>query len=136
MIAEQLSRSQFQRQLQNRLWELRQDGQDGRHLKSFLARLRAVPGQTVGDICHNWSRSQAERRPIYQLLWLAIALLSSSLLFKTAGVSASLFALAATGVVSAIHLQVLWHEEGLFANELLARADSAHCSLVPASPAR
>ncbi|MBX3172205.1 MAG: hypothetical protein KF760_32675 [Candidatus Eremiobacteraeota bacterium] len=130
MIAEQLSRSQFQRQLQNRLWELRQNGQDGRHLKSFLARLRAVPGQTVGDMCHNWSRAQAERRPIYQLLWLAMAVLSSALLFKSAGVGASLFAMAVCGVLSVVHLQVLWYEEGRFANELLARADAAHYSLV------
>lgn len=131
MIAEQLSRTQFQRQLQNRLWELRQTGQDGRHLKSFLARLRAVPGQTVGDMCHNWSRSQAERRPIYQLLWLAIALLSSALLFKTAGAAASVFALVVIGLFSTIHLQVLWHEESRFASELLSRADAAHLSLSP-----
>jgi len=129
MIAEQLSRTQFQRQLQNRLWELRQTGQDGRHLKTFLARLRAVPGQTVGDMCHNWSRSQTERRPIYQLLWLAIAVLSSALLFKTAGAGASIFALVVTGLSSIIHLQALCHEESSFANELLTRADAAHLSL-------
>lgn len=129
MIAEQLTRTQLQRQLQNRLWEMRQTGQDGRHLKSFLARLRAVPGQTVGDMCHNWSRSQAERRPIYQLLWLAIAVLSSALLFKTSGAGASLFALAISGIISTIHLQVLCYEDGRFADELLARADAA---LVPA----
>lgn len=132
MIAEQLTRSQFQRQLQNRLWEMRQNGQDGSHLKGFLARLRAVPGQTVGDMCHNWTRSQAERRPVYQLLWLAIAVLSSALLFKTAGSGASVFALVFTGLLSTVHLQFLWYEEGRFADELLARADAAHFSLVPA----
>lgn len=131
MIAEQLSRTQFQRQLQNRLWELRQIGQDGRHLKSFLARLRAVPGQTVGDMCHNWSCSQAERRPIYQLLWLAMAVLSSALLFKTAGAGAASFALVVIGLISTIHLQVLCHEESRFADELLSRADAAQLSLSP-----
>lgn len=136
MIAEQLSRSQFQRQLQARLWELRQDGQDGRHLRAFLARLSSLPGQTVGDMCHNWQQSQAERRPIYQLLWLVIAVLSSALLFKTAGVTASLAALLTCGLVSTLHLQMLYQQEGRFANELLARADSAYYSLVPAGGRR
>ncbi|MBN9416592.1 MAG: hypothetical protein J0I12_14200 [Candidatus Eremiobacteraeota bacterium] len=136
MIAEQLSRSQFQRQLQSRLWELRQEGHDGQHLKAFLSKLRDLPGQTVGDMCHNWQRSQAERRPVYQLLWLTIAVLSSALLFKTAGSSASLFALVVCGVVSTLHLQVLWYQEDRFANELLARADAAHYSLVPARAGR
>ena len=87
-------------------------------------------------MCHNWQRSQAERRPVYQLLWLTIAVLSSALLFKTAGSSASLFALVVCGVVSTLHLQVLWYQEDRFANELLARADAAHYSLVPARAGR
>ncbi len=129
MIAEQLTRSQLQRQVQARLWELRQTGQDGRELKNFLARLRNLRGQTVGDMCHHWSQSQAERRPIYQLLWLAIAVLSSALLFPVAGFKASVFALAVSGLCALLHSQLLWWEENRFAHELLLRADSAFVSL-------
>ena len=129
MIAEQLSRSQLQRQVQARLWELRQAGQDSRELKSFLSRLRGLPGQTVGDICHYWSRSQAERRPIYQLLWLVVAVLSSALLFKLAGLKMAATALFLSGLCSLVHTQLLWNEENRFAEELLRRADAAFLSL-------
>jgi hypothetical protein len=129
MIAEQLTRSQLQRQVQARLWELRQTGRDGRELKNFLIRLRTVKGQTVGDMCHYWSQSQAERRPVYQLLWLAIALLSSALLFPMAGLKASMTALALSGLCAMVHSQLLFLEENRFAHELLLRADSAFVSL-------
>ncbi|MBS2033391.1 hypothetical protein JST97_00270 [bacterium] len=129
MIAEQLSRSQLQRQLQTRMWELRQAGQDSRDLKNFLARLRNLPGQTVGDMCHYWSQSQAERRPVYQLLWLAVALLSSSLLFKLAGIKLAAAALVVSGLCSFVHTQLLWQEENRFADELMLRADAAFASL-------
>lgn len=129
MIAEQLSRSQLHRQLQARLWELRKAGQDNRELKSFLARLSNLPGQTVGDMCHNWSQSQAERRPVYQLLWMAVALLSSALLFKLAGIKPALAAVALSGLCSLVHTQLLWREENRFADELLLRADAAFVSI-------
>lgn len=129
MIAEQLSRSQLQRQLQTRIWELRKAGQDNRELKDFLARMSTLPGQTVGDMCHHWSQSQAERRPVYQLLWMAVAVLSSALLFKLAGIKPALAALALSGLCSLLHTQLLWREESRFAEELLLRADAAFVSL-------
>ena len=125
MISEQLSRSQLQRQLSTRMEELRQEGYDRRHLKDFVKKVRAIPGQTVGDICHNWSRSQAELRPLFQLLWLAVALLVGALLLKGAGTSAALTGVALVGLAGFLHGNSLWEKENRFTNELLARADSA-----------
>ena len=109
--------------------ELRQEGYDRRHLKDFMKKVQAVPGQTVGDICQNWSRSQSELRPLFQLLWMAVALLLGSLLLKAAGTSAALAGVLVVGLVAAIHLNSLWAQEGRFTNELLARADSASLCL-------
>jgi len=125
MIAEQLSRTQLQRQISARMEELRQEGHDRRHLKDFMQKVRAVPGQTVGDICQNWCRSQAELRPLFQLLWLAVAVLLGTLLLKAAGTSAALGGVSMVGLVAFLHQHSLWQQEGRFTNELLARADSA-----------
>lgn len=129
MISEQLSRSQLQRQISARMEELRQQGYDRSHLKNFMKRVQAVPGQTVGEICQNWIRSQAELRPVFQLLWLAVALLLGSLLLKSVGTSAALAGILTVGLVAVIHLNSLWAQEGRFTNELLARADSASLCL-------
>ena len=129
MIAEQISRTQLQRQVAALMEDLRQQGYDRRHLKIFLQKVRLVPGHTVGDICHHWSRSQAERRPLLQLLWLGVALLLGALLVKSAGLAAALGGMLIVGIASFYHMQCLWAEEGRFTNELLARADSVSLCL-------
>jgi len=125
MIAEQLSRSQLQRQVAARMEELRQEGYDRSHLKDFMNKVRTVPGNTVGDICHNWSRSQAEIRPLFQLLWMAVGLLLGALLLKTAGTSVAVVGVVSVALVAFLHVHSMWLQEGRFTNELLARADSA-----------
>ncbi len=124
MMTEQLTRSHLTRQCTKKIAELRQQGQDSRHLERFLRQIENLQGQTVGDLCHYWTQSQAEARPLWTMILVGLCSLVGLLALKLTGLTMALVLVTLIGALGLAHLDKMWEQEGTFLNELLARADA------------